>query len=308
MVLEDGETILDKYFILEQLGDGCYGEVYLVQDVNTNDLYAIKAINKKHFKKNKELERNLFREVRIHSKLKHQNIVLFYKELKDQNYVYFLLEFITPGELFDQLYKHDTSSDSEDDSDSFEIKEKDEQRSRSLSRLNDKMKNKKFDEKRVRHYIKQLIDGLVYLRNNNIIHRDIKPENILITEEDVLKIADFGWACEKKSRSCVGTCHYNAPEMINNQVYDYKSDIWSMGIVFFELLYKKRPFKGEGKNRKEKEKKTERLICHSPLKFPSDPEISDQCKHLLEKILTKDPRRRPNYEWIKDHEWFKMDL
>lgn len=312
MVLEDGQTILDKYFVLEQLGDGCYGEVFLVQDVESNELYAIKAINKKHLKENKELEMNLNREVRIHSKLRHPNIVVFHKEMRDKNYIYFLLEFITPGELFDQLYKSDSDSSDTDDSDEDSDDVSGEfisERSRSVSRLSEKISSRKiFDEKLVRHYMKQLIQGLMYIRDCGVIHRDIKPENILVTEDDVLKIADFGWACEKKSKSCVGTCYYNAPEMIYNQIYDFKSDIWSMGVVFYELLYKKRPFYYKSENRKEKEKKTEKLICHSSVKFPDEPKISSECKNLVEKILTKDPRRRPNYEWILDHPWFKMDL
>ena len=284
--LKVGDIIKKRYEIMDELGDGCYATVYLVQDVLSHELFALKATRKRHLKDNSELGPNLVREVRIHSNLDHPNILKFYREFDDKDYIYFLLEFITPGEIYDVLYD-DQSSDSTSNDDPF-------------------------SEDEARDYFIQIIEALRYLRNKGIIHRDIKPENILLTEDGVIKIADFGWATTKPSDSIVGTPEYNAPEMLREIIpgqkkYDYKSDLWSAGVVLYEFLFKKRPFHPRGyKNKKEKEKATERLICSGKIPWPDEPDVSDLAKDLIKRILTINPIIRPDYEEVLAHPWMLM--
>lgn len=280
MGLKEGEMVNQQYEVVQKLGEGRYGQVYLVCDNHSGDLYALKSTHKKHIKKNRELEANLHREIQIHSKLRHPNIVTFHRSFKDQSYVYFLLDFISPGEIRDQLYLDSEDSEYDDDVG--------------------------FTEPRAQYYIRQIISALIYLRDRSVIHRDLKPENILLDEDDNIKLADFGWACTKCSKSSVGTYYYNAPEMVQLKLYNYKSDIWSMGIVLYEFLYKCCPFEASGKTHDERERRSEKLICHSTLKFPDSPRISGDCKRLIAWILTKDPNMRPDYEQILKHRWFKV--
>jgi serine/threonine protein kinase len=154
-----------------------------------------------------------------------------------------------------------------------------------------------FSENEAKDYLYQLLQALKYLRDRKIIHRDIKPENLLITEDGIIKLCDFGWATDAKSHSIVGTCDYNAPEMVKGKEYDYKSDIWSFGVVMFEFLYRKRPFHGEN------ERETESKIRHGRYTFPDTPNLSEECKHLLKWILRTDPAQRPDIEDIEDHPW-----
>lgn len=298
MPLTEGDQIKGKfghYEVMEVLGDGCYATVYLVMDLNDSDskLYALKAINKKHLKKNAELGPNLVREVKIHRGLDHINVTRFYKEFDDGTYIYFLLEFITPGEIYDVLYmERSMESESGDQSGGSD---------------NDDGTDEPFSEDESRDYFFQIILALIFLRDKGIIHRDIKPENILLTEDGVIKLADFGWATSKPSDSIVGTPEYNAPEMVKgSNKYDYKSDLWSAGVVLFEFLYRKRPFHAKhAKGEKAKEKETEKRICSGKIPFPpaNEDTVSEEARDLITKIFTRNPRLRPDYEQVLAHPW-----
>lgn len=270
--IEEDTLILNRYYVVEKLGDGCYAKVFLVQDIHTNEVFALKAIRKVHFKHNKKLRYMLDKEAKIHMSMNHPNIVKLYKYFEDKNYVFFLLEYVHPGELFTVLYDEDG-----------------------------------FSEKDAAKYVYQTVLALKYCAEKGVMHRDLKPENLLLDEGDNIKLADFGWATTGTASSIVGSVHYNSPEMLRYQKYDYRSDIWSVGILIYELICCEQPFRGKGKNEREKERETERLIKRGLVRDSKyAKEMSDEAFDLITKILRINPKERPSYEQILAHPWIQQ--
>ena len=98
----------------------------------------------------------------------------------------------------------------------------------------------------------QTCSALEYCHNRKIVHRDLKPENILIDKKFNVKLCDFGWCMElgveAGRKSMCGTNEYMAPEVLANQIQDYRVDIWAMGILLYEMIHKKAPFRGNTPN------------------------------------------------------------
>ena len=108
-------------------------------------------------------------------------------------------------------------------------------------------------------YFIQVINGINFLHDNNFIHRDIKPENILLDDKNYIKLCDFGWCVkleENEMRNTIcGTYEYMSPELVNNKQYNYNVDIWALGILLYEMIHGKSPFKPKEKyDNKETEK------------------------------------------------------
>lgn len=272
--IKEDTLIKKRYYVVEKLGDGCYAKVYLVQDITNNAIYALKAINKVHFKSNSKLRFMLDKEAKIHRSLVHENIVRLEDYFEDENYVFFLLEYIFPGEVFEILQK-----------------------------------KKGFPERQAADYIFQTVLALRHCQDNEVIHRDLKPENLLLNEDGVIKLADFGWATHRQGASVVGSVHYNSPEMLRYQKYDYRSDIWAVGVLIYELICCQQPFRGSGKNQKERENETEKLIKQCKIyenKYTK--RISAEGWSLIKRILVLDPAKRPTYDQILADKWFQMHL
>lgn len=125
-------------------------------------------------------------------------------------------------------------------------------------------KARKFDEKKAAKFMKQIIEAMIYIHSWSALHRDIKPENILVSANDTLKISDFGWSARilAKRKTFCGTLDYNSPEMIENCEYGKEIDIWSMGVLAYELTTGKTPFFSSSV------KQLHENIRHSKIKFP----------------------------------------
>ena len=138
-----------------------------------------------------------------------------------------------------------------------------------------------------------------YLLENKIIHRDLKPQNILVTNLGDIKISDFGFARyfdnDMVIQTICGSPLYMAPEIMKNKKYDLKSDLWSVGIILFEMLVGHAPFKA--KNIFDLMKQIEK----NDVKIPRDTKISDDCKDLLLKLLQKDPEKRITWPQFFTH-------
>ncbi|KAH1163094.1 hypothetical protein GYH30_001577 [Glycine max] len=161
--------------------------------------------------------------------------------------------------------------------------------------------NKKghFNEKQAPMYILSLTKALAYCHGKHVIHRDIKPENLLLNHEGRLKIADFGWSVQSRSKrhTMCGTLDYLAPEMVENKAHDYAVHNWTLGILCYEFLYGAPPFEVES------QVDTFKRIMKVDLSFPSTPYVSLEAKNLISRLLVKDSSGRLSLQRIMEHPW-----
>ena len=142
------------------------------------------------------------------------------------------------------------------------------------------------DEKTAFKYFISSVSAVNFLHNNNLIHRDLKPENLLLDENGVLKLCDFGWCVNfdvgSRTTFC-GTYEYMAPEIINEDPYDSSIDVWSLGVLLYELLHGYSPFRSEKTTNTEDEHLE---IFKNIVKFNLhiDKSLSENCLDILKSI------------------------
>ena len=258
--IENFELINKGFFPLE-LGHGSFGRVYLGKNKINNQLCAIKTINKRQIYRMYGNYKIIYNEISIHSRFIHQNIIRLYNIYEDENEFKLILEYASNGNLYEK------------------IKEE-----------------KKISEKKAYSYFIQILNAVSFLHLNNIIHRDIKPENILIDENNILKLCDFGWSKEidlEKRHTICGTVEYMAPEIIQRENYDFGVDIWSLGIFLYEMIIGHSPFYA-------KEIKNIKInIKEHNIEFNDN--LSDNCKDLIKKLLNSNPEKRFKLKDIYKH-------
>ena len=208
-----------RYRILSTLGKGAMGMVYKGLDPAIDRPVALKTIRLDQIfepGEAKELRERLNREAKAAGKLSHPNIVTIYDVGEESNVQYIAMEFLR-GNTLESLIS----------------------------------KGLNWDYKTLSRAMIQICEALDYAHENGIVHRDIKPANIMILEENKVKVMDFGIARLDKSASmtqtgtALGTPNYISPEQLKGQPVDRRSDIFSLGVVFYELLTSQKPFKGE---------------------------------------------------------------
>ena len=268
-VLEGLETEakITDFEQIANLGTGGYGKVNLYRHKVTGAEYAIKLIDKTKFEN--KLQKELFaREVDMMYKIRHPNIVRLYTHFEDDTNCYIALEYIKKG----NLYSYTQS-----------------------------MPNKVLDAATTAHFVVDLISSLYYLHNMNppIIHRDIKPENLLVGNYGQLKLTDFGGSNyleggNVRYTTC-GTQIYHSPEMLLKKGYDTRVDIWAIGILIFELMVGRPPFKADAQHSMEDN------IVHLRINWPSTMNLL--AKNLISKLLKLDPDQRPTLKEILEHQF-----
>ena len=253
----------------KQLGSGSFGRVYLVSHNDSKKLFALKVIDKRKLMISYGKLDIIYNEINIHSKLSHENIIKLYNIHEDNESINIIMEYAEKGNLFQLISKEKSGLD----------------------------ESKAFD------YFIQVVNAVYYLHNNNIIHRDIKPENILIGNDNKIKLCDFGWAkeltLENRSTFC-GTVEYMAPEIVGSENYDYSVDIWSLGILLYELLFGHSPFKANNTKNIILNIKTHELTYDDKNK-----KISNSCKDLIKKLLDSNPQKRLKIKDILEHPFVK---
>jgi len=253
----------------KQLGSGSFGRVFLVSHNETKKLYALKVIEKRKLLMSYGKLDIIYNEINIHSKLDHENIIKLYNVYEDNENINIILEYAPNGNLYELIAKQPNG----------------------------------FSEYKAFEYFIQVVNAVYYLHNNNIIHRDIKPENILIGDDNKIKLCDFGWAkeltLENRSTFC-GTVEYMAPEIVGSENYDYGVDIWSLGILLYELLYGHSPFRADN---------TKNIILniksHELTYEDKNKNISHSCKDLIKKLLNNNPQKRYKIKDILEHPFVK---
>jgi len=265
--VEDFTKVTDGFLPIE-LGSGAYGRVYLVRHNETKEEYALKVIEKKKLRNMYENFDIIYNEIKIQSKLEHPNIIKLYSMDETDNEINIIMEYAKNGNLYQLITRNKTG----------------------------------FSEKIAFQYFIQVVNAVYFLHENQIIHRDIKPENLLIGENNTIKLCDFGWAKNlslKNRSSYCGTVEYMAPEIIESENYDYSVDIWSLGILLYELLMGHSPFK---------DKTTKNTIVNIKLhELKFDKEISEDCKDLINKLLEVNKEKRLNIKDILTHNFVKKN-
>jgi len=259
------------------LGEGSFSEVYLGRYLGNNRLYnevAIKIINLKNqnIKSNKLIEN----EIKIMEIIKldsHPNIVECYDIIKDNNFVYIIMEYCDSGDLRSILKKP--------------IKEKYSQ-----------------------FYFSQIADGLKYLYDRKIIHRDIKPRNILLTKnKKVIKLADFGFAIQMNQNNNLdiicGSPLYMAPEIMKFNNYNEQNDLWSIGLILYEMLFAIHPF-SNCKSVDDLQKYIEESEVEIPPINTYNKDISNSCLNLLKSLLKKEVNNRITWLQFFNDPWINI--
>lgn len=255
-----------QYEFLKQIGEGSFGRVFRGRHKVTKEIVALKLIPKGG-KSDKEID-TLRTEFEIQKNLYHPNIVRLIGTFETKSELISVTEYV-PGELHKLFDKY-----------------KDNGRKRRLP------------EAKVREIAIDLMSALFYLHQNRILHRDIKPQNILIDDRGRAKLCDFGFARNLSTETHVltsikGTPLYMAPELIQEQPYDYAADIWSLGCILYELSVGEPPF--PTKNIFDLIKK----IRYAAVILPDD--MSDVLRGFLQGLLEKNFKKRIKWPALLKH-------
>jgi serine/threonine protein kinase len=231
------------------LGAGAFGDVFLTKHKHDEKFYAVKQMQKSKIDEAGASRDIIVREINIHSRLNHDNIVKLYSYEEDQESYYLILEHINAGTVFTMLKKHKGG----------------------------------LDEPSAFRYFIQAAAAIQFLHEHGLVHRDIKPENLLITEEGVVKLCDFGWCVETamgNRQTFCGTYEYMAPEVIKEKPYNQSIDVWSLGILLYELLHGYSPFRA--KNGSEEDEEYAEIFRNIvKYNFTIDKPLSESCCDLL---------------------------
>ena len=260
------------YKLIKKLGEGTFGKVNLVEHKITGMIRAMKVIKKANVLNEKTNEALVLNELEILKKIDHQNVLKFYEFYSDNKNFYLITEYCSGGDLFDASKKESLS------------------------------------EFQVACIIYQILLALNHIHKMKIMHRDLKPENILVAkrEEDGLyrvKLCDFGtshlFKDGEKEKNVMGSSYYMAPEVLNKK-YNFKCDLWSLGVVMYVLLTKKIPFFG----------KDDKEVRKSIVKKKFNPEpiqvYSKYVQDLIADLLEKNVDKRLNAEKALTYEIFKV--
>jgi len=260
---EEPEAVkkIGRYEVVQELGRGSMGLVYKAMDPKLNRLLAIKTVRfSDEFDADvvQEVRARFFREAEIAGRLAHPSIVTVYDVGEDQDLTYMAMEYLD-GEDLEKHVKKDT-----------------------LLPL-----------RRVLEVVARISDALDFAHKAGVIHRDIKPANIMLLRDGGVKVTDFGIAkavSSSRTRTGVilGTPNYMSPEQIMGQRIDYRTDIFSLGVLFFQAMTGELPFHGSNLSTL--------LYEITQVKHPSVREIADKipraCEQIVDKALAKHPDQR----------------
>uniref|UniRef100_A0A8C1TPA6 non-specific serine/threonine protein kinase n=1 Tax=Cyprinus carpio TaxID=7962 RepID=A0A8C1TPA6_CYPCA len=263
-----GPVRVGFYDIERTLGKGNFAVVKLARHRITKTEVAIKIIDKTQLDA-VNLEK-IYREVQIMKMLDHPHIIKLYQVMETKNMLYLVTEYAKNGEIFDYLAKH--------------------------GRLSEPEARRKFW---------QILSAVEYCHNRNIVHRDLKAENLLLDGHMNIKIADFGFGnffqSGKPLATWCGSPPYAAPEVFEGQQYEGPQlDIWSMGVVLYVLVCGALPFDGPSLPI------LRQRVLEGRFRIPYF--MTEDCEHLIRRMLVLDPSKRLSIGQIKEHKWMVMEV
>ncbi|XP_013371221.1 PREDICTED: serine/threonine-protein kinase Nek5 isoform X3 [Chinchilla lanigera] len=253
---------MDKFDVIKVIGEGSFGKAYLAKGKSDGKHCVIKEIS---FDKMPIHEKEASeKEVTLLAKMKHPNIVAFFSAFQERHRLFIVMEYCDGGDLMRRIHRQ---------------------------------RGVLFGEDQILGWFVQISLGLKYIHDRKIVHRDIKSQNIFLSKNGmVAKLGDFGVArvlnnSMEFARTRIGTPYYLSPEICQNQPYNNKTDIWSLGCVLYELCTLKHPF--EGKNLQQ----LALMICQARV-APLPPRFSRDLRSLVPQLFRVSPRDRPSVSSI----------
>ena len=270
------DSFLDEHYtLIKVLGAGGFGRAYLAASKSTKEFVVIKDVDLMDLeeKPRKLMEQEGF----ILQKLSHPNIVKCIDTQIINEKAYIIMEYADDGDLKLKIKEH-------------------------------KQKNIPFKEENILNWFIEICEALNYIHSQKIIHRDLKPNNIFLMKNNHIKLGGFDFAIvlygnETSTDTLLGNQRYLSPEMVKGEPYDYRTDIWDLGIILYEMINFKKPFQAKGVAKmlnnivngkiNEIENKTVSnelieliytILKVNPLERPEIKDIVGKCKEILEKI------------------------
>ncbi|UJR24901.1 hypothetical protein I4U23_006267 [Adineta vaga] len=256
---------LKNFEVLKTLGRGHFSVVYSARNRFNGDYVALKKVELSRMADAKAID-DCKREISLLQQLNHPNVIKYISHFVDENDLYIVLELASAGDLA-KMIKHFTRT------------------------------NKLMPEKTIWRFFSQICSGLEHMHSKRIMHRDIKPANIFVSAEGIVRLGDLGLgrffgSKTTSAHSMVGTPYYMSPERIHEHDlgYDFRSDIWSLGCILYEMAALRSPFYGENLNLILLRQKIEALdYTPLPTNF-----YSSELRLLVSKCLVLDPEQRPD--------------
>ena len=252
-----------------EIGKGAFGVVYQGVDIKSGFVVAVKVIPMNSL--SARLVTQLERELAVMKKIKSPYVVQLYDVLKTVNSVYVVMEYCSGGDLESYRNSHPPS------------------------------------EPTIKRWLSNLVDAFATLQANEVLHRDLKLPNILLSSPDlssaVAKVADFGFArfvsAATMAETVLGTPLFMAPEVLSRRPYSYKVDMWSLGVIAYELLVGKPAFTA---------RTMEELMAaqQRPITFPVDCGLSGEAKNLISLMMKIDCEERPTFAGVRNHPFFTV--
>jgi serine/threonine protein kinase len=269
--IDNFEYITDCNKEIITIGKGGYGKLYLARNKKDNKEYAIKYVSKKKMQSVGVDYSIIKREIDIHIRITHPRIIKLLSYLEDRYNFYLAMEYAPKGTLYQLI-----------------------QQKRGMC------ENEAF------YYFIQVASAIHFLHENGYAHRDIKPENILLDGKGGIKLCDFGWCVNvakgERTTFC-GTYEYMAPEMINDEFYDMGIDIWSLGVLLYEMIHGYSPFRASRFVKDAKKAQVEIFINIKNNNYTINKKMSKECIDLIDKLLTTDTKKRIKIDQLFMHPW-----
>ncbi|XP_038682185.1 serine/threonine-protein kinase ATG1a isoform X2 [Tripterygium wilfordii] len=264
--------MMGDYVLGDKIGSGSFAVVWKAMHRQRGAEFAVKEIDKRQL--SQKVSENLLKEISILSTIDHPNIIRFFEAIQTKDRIYLVLEYCDGGDLGHYINRHG-----------------------------------KVSEATAKHFMRQLASGMQVLHEKHLIHRDLKPQNLLLSSNDVapqLKIADFGFARslnpEDVADTLCGSPLYMAPEIIQNQKYDAKADLWSAGAILFQLVTGKPPFSGNSQYQL-----FQNILRSNELRFPQGAleELHPDCVDLCRSLLRRNPVERLTFKEFFNHKFLR---
>jgi serine/threonine protein kinase len=264
-----------KYRVIKSVGKGSFGEAVLVRSKADGKRYIAKAIESAAMSSKEK--RDVQNEIKILAAVNHPNIVRYLEHFEDGTLIFIVMEYADGGDL--------------------------------SSRIKDAKKMetpKPFEPKLAMFWFLQICMAMKYLHDNHILHRDLKTANVFLTSKNVVKLGDFGistvlqntMACAK---TVCGTPYYFSPELCQSKPYNNKSDVWALGIIFYEVLTLTRPF-----NAKTLKDLIRKIVVGQYEPIPAT--VPVEMRTLCASLLQINPAMRPSINRILDSSYVQTTL